>query len=169
MGNCNPGEGFDYCLIFNMIIFLLNLAVFLISNLIVRCYSNHQDGLNFSCLQYIQCSLSKTVTIGSFAVLGFIGLIVLVNEKPSVELYGNVIIYFTFSFPVAGLLLHVVKEKEFTLPYVKSQILRIQTLIGCTPTQVVPEPPIQLVANTNKLRINVQSINPQDDGGIFVG
>ena len=169
MGNCNPGEGFDYCLIFNMIIFLLNLAVFLISNLIVRCYSNHQDGLNFSCLQYIQCSLSKTVTIGSFAVLGFIGLIVLVNEKPSVELYGNVIIYFTFSFPVAGLLLHVVKEKEFTLPYVKSQILRIQTLIGCMPTQVVPEPPIQLVANPNTLRINVQSINPQDDGGIFVG
>ena len=37
------------------------------------------------------------------------------------------------------------------------------------PTQVVPEPPIQLVANPNTLRINVQSINPQDDGGIFVG
>ena len=152
-----------------MIIFLLNLAVFLISNLIVRCHSNHQDGLNFSCQQYIQCSLSKTVTIGSFAVLGFIGLIVLVNKKPSVELYGNVIIYFTFSFPVAGLLLHVMKEREFTLPYVKSQILRIQTLIGCMPTQVVPELPIQLVANPNTLRINVQSINPQDDGGIFVG
>ena len=169
MGNCNPSKGFDYCLIFNMIIFLLNLAVFLISNLIIRCYSNHQDGLNFSCQQYVQCSLSKTVTIGSLAVLGFIGLIVLVNGNPSVELYGNVIIYFAYSFPVAGLLLHVVKEREFTLPYVKSKLVRIQTLVGCMSTQVVPEPPIRSVANPSTLRINIQPINPQDDGGIFVG
>ena len=56
-----------------------------------------------------------------------------------------------------------------TLPYVKSQILRIQTLIGCMPTQVVPQLTIQLVANPNTLHINVQSINPQDDGDIFVG
>lgn len=152
---------------FNISVFLLHLLVFLISNLIVRCYANQEDGCPFSCIQYVQCSISKTVTIGAFATTGFICLILVIMTMPSMESNGGISLYFAIGAPMAGVLMHVLKEYEFTYPCLMALLSEIKGFLCCKQNQVHP---IQSQNPQLPFVINVQPIDQSiNDGGIFVG
>ena len=161
-------EGLDYVIPFNIFVFLLHLLVFMISNLIVRCYASQEEGCLFSWIQYVQCSISKTVTIGAIASTGFICLILVIMTMPSMESNGGISLYFGFGAPLAGVLMHVLKEYEFTYPCLMALLSEIKGFFCCKQNQVHP---IQDSQNPQlPFVINVQPINPlEDDSGIFVG
>ena len=160
LSNCTP-TGLDYCMIFNGILLMLYLAVFFVSNLVLRCYTGQGEELNFSCPK-MQCSVIKTVIIGVISVIGFLVLILAFVFTESLESNANIGICIFFSISVIGLYLRkMLKERKFPFPFNISSLDQMKGTILCRENAVYPLLP---------LHSYIQSISSQvDDDGIFIG
>ena len=86
---------------------------------------------------------------------------------PSMESNGGISLYFAIGAPMAGVLMHVLKEYEFTYPCLMALLSEIKGFLCCKQNQVHP---IQSQNPQLPFVINVQPINQSiNDGGIFVG
>ena len=89
------------------------------------------------------------------------------SSSPTVN-FGLYIGYLT---PNVGLLLHVLKEREYTLPILNLKLENMRKCLWCRPGEVQPNHGEEQNQNVYPipLVINVRQLHPLDDGGIFVG
>ena len=153
----------DYVLLANSIVAIVYLSLFIISNIILKIVFRNEEQENF------QNFSLKTLTIGvAFvaAVLGFLGIIQFLPNS-DFDMKAN---YMIITVCNAALVLYIIKENEFTFPFLLSLFQQIRCTDPNAVDPIVPIFPMQEL-NPRTLRVNqdCRIKDLEDDGGIFMG
>ena len=114
----------------------------------------------------------KTVTVGALTVLvlGFLWFSHRIMDK-NVSASLQVISIYAALCPCVALILIVIKDREFTHPFLVGQVKRVLHILRLKSQSVVPEK-----SNMDIMEINPHNVGPilgssriYDDGGIYVG
>ena len=151
----------------NTIIISLYLTIFILSNIILRIVFRNEEQDNFQDFRL------KSVTIGIISFFGFLGIFGVVILWPNSD-YNIEIIYVIILSNIGLLLLYIIKENEFTFPFMLN-LFPWSTCINCN--LVAPLPPaVYPLQELNSRELQNRSSNQdcriidiEDDGGIFMG
>ena len=165
---CPPTDENDYSDLVMGIITATNLTVFLLTNLILllRCVFHYEDNNTFQ-----DCRL-KTMTIGVALVVGGLGFFFLLQllPKSNFDMIPN---YTLITLIESILLLYVIKEQEFTIPFTLNLLKSLWNRCQNTNNAVVPlQPqvlPMQKLNPRALLSNDCSVVDLEDDGGIFMG
>ena len=169
---CSQTTHFDHLSLSNGFFLIMSFAVFILANLYIKCYMNQENCQGFRAFFCNELPSFKTVTVGALTVvvLGFLWFSLwIMDENVSASL--QVIAIYAALCPCIALILIVIKDREFTHPFLVGQLKRVLQILGLKSQSVVPE-------NTNMgiMEINPHNVGPTlgstriyDDGGIYVG
>ena len=151
----------------NTIIISLYLTIFILSNIILRIVFRNDEQDNFQDFRL------KSVTIGIIFGLCCLGIFGVVILWPNSD-YNIEIIYVIILSNIGLLLLYIIKENEFTFPFMLN-LFPWSTCINCN--LVAPLPPaVYPLQELNSRELQNRSSNQdcriidiEDDGGIFMG
>ena len=151
----------------NTIIASLYLTIFILSNIVLRIVFRNEEQDNFQDFRL------KSVTIGIISVLGSLGILGVVLLWPNSD-YDIEIIYIIILVQIGLLLLYIIKENEFTFPF----MLNLFPWNNCINSNLVAPLPLAVypLQELNSRELQNRSSNQdcrvidiEDDGGIFMG
>ena len=151
----------DSVMLANTIIVSVYLAIFILSNTILKFLFRNENQDNVQGFQL------KTMTIGIVFVAGLFVFIGIVHFLPNSD-FGLKPVYVLTSVFISALGLYIIKENEFTFPFLVNLFLWVKCTDAVSP--IVPAYPIQelnprVLENNQDCRI----IDLEDDGGIYMG
>ena len=164
---CSPTEEQDYVALANAIIVSLYLIIFILSNIVLRIVFRNEEQDHFQDFKL------KSVTIGIVFVLAALVISGLVLLWPDSD-YGIETTYIIILVEIGTLMLYIIKENEFTFPY----MLNLFPWSNCINSNLVaPLPPaVYPLQELNSRALQTRSSNQdcrvidiEDDGGIFMG
>ncbi len=160
---CPVTDGKDFVVLVNIFIVSVYLAIFILSNIILKFLfrnENQDNGQGFRL---------KTMTIGIVVVAGVLGFLGIIQLLPNSD-FDLKPVYVLTSVLISGLGLCIIKENEFTFPFLLSLFQQIRCTDPNAVDPIVPIFPMQEL-NPRTLRVNqdCRIIDLEDDGGIFMG
>ena len=113
----DPTEEIDLLVVVNVGMVILFLTIIICSNIVLKCLMNRQE----TTIQYECCSL-KTVTIGVMILfMCFMGLVFTILHRTK-ERTMHPMVYIYTVIPLTALMMYVVKEKDYTYPFIQAKI-----------------------------------------------
>ena len=158
---CPVTDEKDFVVLVNIIIVSVYLAIFILSNIILKFLfrnENQDNGQGFRL---------KTMTIGIVVVAGVLGFLGIIQFLPNSD-FDLKPVYVLTSVLISALGLCLIKENEFTFPFLVKLFLKCTDPNAVGP--IVPAYPLQQL-NPRALENNqdCRIIDLEDDGGIFMG
>ena len=158
---CPVTDEKDFVVLVNIIIVSVYLAIFILSNIILKFLfrnENQDNGQGFRL---------KTMTIGIVVVAGVLGFLGIIQFLPNSD-FDLKPVYVLTSVLISALGLCLIKENEFTFPFLVNLFLK------CTdPNAVGPIVPANHMQELNPRALennqNCRIVDLEDDGGIFMG
>ena len=145
----------------NTIIGSVYLAIFILSNIILKFLFRNENQDN------AQDFRIKTMTIGIVFAGGVLAFLGIVQFLPNSD-FDLKPVYVLTSVFISALGLYIIKENEFTLPFL------VNLWVKCTdPNAVSPIVPVYPMQELNPRALennqDCRIIDLEDDGGIFMG
>ena len=133
-------EKFDVIQDFHAIIFFSFGLCLLCSNLFVKIYSRPVPGQQDVNSNFFQCSKITSGTIGAYSAVLWLVLCILTHKRLPFHSTLDVIVVkvLELSIPLTSLILHFLKESEFTFPYLQTRAIRLLYLCLCVEPPSVP-------------------------------
>ena len=147
----------------NTIIASIYLAIFILSNIILKFLYRNENQDN------TQGFRLKTMTIGIVFVAGVLGILGIIRFLPNSD-FDLKSVYVVSSVFISALGLYIIKENEFTFPFLVNVFLWVKCTDPNAVGPFVPAYPLQQL-NPRALENNqdCRIIDLEDDGGIFMG
>ena len=147
------------------VIFTIYFCVFIASNVVLRIPLRNEADDNI-----LDFNL-KSVTIGMIFIVAALGVAAMILLLPRSD-FDLRIVYTIILLDISALLLYIIKEKEFTFPYILSLWNRFRNTNAVVPGPL-PALPLQelnpRVLENNRAGQGCRIIDLEDDGGIFIG
>ena len=133
-------EKFDVIQDFHAIIFFSYGLYLLCSNLFVKIYTRPVPGQQDVNSHFLQCSKITSGTIGAYSTILWLVLCILTHKRLPFHstIDVKVVKVLELSIPLTSLILHILKESEFTFPYLQTRAIRLLYLCLCVEPPAVP-------------------------------